>query len=169
MPGDRVEIRNDHLIINGETIALEPNGRYNDGCYVNVSLSVEKLGEHTHQVMSCHSPVGLQHSKDRYPDGNSELPQCGRAKLAREYGNYLCDDSASADFHSVGDKDMGLVPAGHYLMIGDNRDNSADGRSWGFVPDSYLVGKATRIWFNFDLERSGTAVFNWSRIGDAID
>ena len=44
------------------------------------------------------------------------------------------------------------VPPGHYLMIGDNRDNSDDSRGWGLVPDENLVGKATRIWFNFDLQ-----------------
>jgi signal peptidase I len=42
------------------------------------------------------------------------------------------------------------VPAGHYLAMGDNRDNSLDGRYWGFVPDSHLRGKAFFIWFNWD-------------------
>ena len=37
---------------------------------------------------------------------------------------------------------------------------------WGLVPDENLVGKATRIWFNFDLQRS--SVVNWGRIGDGI-
>ncbi len=60
-----------------------------------------------------------------------------------------------------------VVPAGEYLMIGDNRDNSEDGRKWGFVPENNLVGKATRIWFNLDLQRSGGP--NWGRIGSRIE
>jgi signal peptidase I len=59
-----------------------------------------------------------------------------------------------------------VVPPEHYFMMGDNRDNSEDGRAWGFVPEDNLVGKATRIWFNWDLKRSGGPL--WNRLGSAI-
>jgi signal peptidase I len=38
------------------------------------------------------------------------------------------------------------IPDGYYLMMGDNRDNSFDGRCWGLVPRDSIIGRAEFIW-----------------------
>lgn len=42
-----------------------------------------------------------------------------------------------------------VVPEGKYLMMGDNRDNSKDGRFFGYLDDKWIIGKANRILFNW--------------------
>lgn len=58
------------------------------------------------------------------------------------------------------------VPEGQYLVMGDNRDCSRDGRIIGYIPDDHLVGRAVRIWMNWDAEASRPL---WHRIGDRIE
>ncbi|WP_454783945.1 signal peptidase I [Legionella sp. WA2024007413] len=58
-----------------------------------------------------------------------------------------------------------VVPEGNYFMMGDNRDDSADSRFWGFVPESYLRGKAFLVWMSWN---GKTDNVRWSRIGKLI-
>jgi signal peptidase I len=59
LPGDHVEIVSDQLIINGQPVPLQSDGRYDDGCYHNMRLSTEVLGAHRHQTLSCLTPEEL--------------------------------------------------------------------------------------------------------------
>jgi signal peptidase I len=160
LPGDHIQVRNDRITVNGQPVPFKVIAPYNDGCYLYMQLAEEKLGNHVHQAMLC--PVPLS-STPVTPAG------CNRS----EARGYYCGGEGSGGSDPTVDAMVGespvfdtTVPAGHYFMMGDNRDNSDDGRNWGFVPEDNLVGKATRIWFNYDLHRSGGPM--WSRIGSAI-
>jgi signal peptidase I len=157
LPGDHVEVRSDRITINGQPVPFKVIAPYNDGCYINMQLAEEHIGEHVHQSMVC--PVPLFPSPVT-PAG------CNRS----ESRGYYCGGENGANADALAGMEGPVfettVPPGSYFMMGDNRDNSEDGRVWGFVPEDNLVGKATRIWFNWDLKRTGGPA--WSRIGSAI-
>jgi signal peptidase I len=62
------------------------------------------------------------------------------------------------------------VPDGHLFAMGDNRDNSQDSRYWGFLPLSYVKGRALMVYWSFEAPRDGNPIIGffsgtrWSRI-----
>jgi signal peptidase I len=56
------------------------------------------------------------------------------------------------------------VPAGHYFMMGDNRDNSEDSRYWGFLPRDYMKGKALFVYVSFGEGSGSFGHVRWARI-----
>ncbi len=85
-----------------------------------------------------------------------KLPNQVRYPILETYGDNAANDNTR----------LFRIPARHYFMMGDNRDNSLDSRfldEVGFVPESHLVGPVVRVWFS--LARSGFFPFNirWNR------
>ncbi len=73
--------------------------------------------------------------------------------LSEPYTRYL-DTGSVLDEASLGSADVRrsygpvTVPADHFFMMGDNRDNSRDSRYWGFAPRTHLRGRALFVYFS---------------------
>lgn len=72
---------------------------------------------------------------------------------------YIDPDKTAHNYKDI------VVPPNMYFVMGDNRDDSADSRFWGFVPDHMIIGKAVLIWMSWNGEKTN---IRWGRLGKKI-
>ena len=65
-----------------------------------------------------------------------------------------------------------VVPTGKYFVLGDNRDNSADSRYWGFVDQGAVKGRPLLVYFSYDRGTRDPLPWltdiRWNRLGSLV-
>ena len=131
MPGDKVQMVQGRLVINGQVVPREP---------------VEKIV--TRNAFGREAPVATY--RETLPGGTSHII------IERDGDTGYYDNTKVFE-----------VPAGHYFMMGDNRDNSTDSRvgadegGVGPVPFENFVGRAEIIFFSVDEGEAGWQFWKW--------
>jgi signal peptidase I len=134
VPGDEVAYLNKQLTINGKPVTKAPRADFFEQDSMRyITQFEEKL------------PVGTKPSEMKDMRIHNLLNDKDRPSFIPGAEDFAFKENCHYTVEGVTCK----VPAGHYFMMGDNRDNSLDSRYWGFVPEKNIVGKAFFVWMNF--------------------
>jgi signal peptidase I len=134
LPGDKIQMKEGVLYINGAMVPQEPAGVF------------EEVNE----------PQGPMRNRPRCENGAvGEEGICTKSRFIETLPEGRKHNILNIDPAGFGDNtDVFTVPEGQYFFMGDNRDNSQDSRyaqaagGVGFVPVEYLIGRADRVIFS---------------------
>ncbi|WP_170411328.1 MULTISPECIES: signal peptidase I [Ruegeria] len=148
LPGDRVQVREGQIILNGTPVPQQPDGVFTE-------------------IAEPQGPQGLRPRCENGPVGIGGV--CEKSRLIETLPNGVSYDVLNITNQGSDNTGIYTVPEGHYFFMGDNRDNSSDSRlpqsagGVGYVPYENLIGRADRIMFS---SAGRSMLFFWTWRGD---
>jgi signal peptidase I len=156
VPGDHVLYTKDELTINGKKVKTTDIAKYiGHGPGKDTTGFLHKrelLGNNHHDILL---------NPDRHSKAFSKCPDSYMKNIVKNIENQSGKSKQESEVIAKTMQDRvdprcslkytSIIPKGHYLVMGDNRSQSSDGRVWGLVPEEYIVGKAFYIWAHGDI------------------
>ncbi|CUK16355.1 Signal peptidase I [Ruegeria denitrificans] len=148
LPGDRIQVREGQIILNGTLVPQQPDGVFTE--------TAEPQGPQRLRPRCENGPVGIG-------------GVCEKTRLIETLPNGVSYDVLNIGNQGSDNTGIYTVPEGHYFFMGDNRDNSSDSRlpqsagGVGYVPYDNLIGRADRIMFS---SAGRSMLFFWTWRGD---
>ena len=172
LPGDTIQIRDRVVFVNGQMMPLPRNVRFDRGWSATSNEPDERI-----------FPIGSGWNEDNY--GPIVIPKTGMT-IPLNAQNYLAwrifikreghtVDNSSGEILIDGKPATSYTIQRDYLFgMGDHRDNSLDGRYWGFIPKENLVGTPMIVYWSWNTDLPLYDIFGrlasvrWGRIGSLI-
>lgn len=173
LPGDNVEIRSDAVFINGKQLDekytyYKPPKTVSSGSDRDPNIGYRPIGYYEMEP-------GLANAEKKNLMGDTVTMNNFIERTRLKMNNYRKRgegmitgqdnyDDVMKRLQNAKDGDKIVIPEGFYLMMGDNRNRSLDGRAWGLVPREFIQGRAYFVWWSYGEDENSHEARGWDLI-----